>query len=434
MDSLDGKNVILGVTGSISAYKAADIARRLKGAGARVQVAMTRSACAFVTPLTFEALTGRPVMTDALEVRDGTIPHVDQAYAAELAIIAPATADSLAKMAHGIADEALYATLLSFRGPLVIAPAMETRMWSHPATEANCAVLRGRGAIFVGPEAGELASGRAGQGRLSEPGTIVAVARSVVGGAAPARSPEWEETSADIPVVDKVGKWPTHKTGTPLVGRRILITAGPTVEDVDPVRFLTNRSSGKMGVALAKQARARGASVHLVHGPMQIDPPDGVRTHAVRSAEEMNDEVRRLVDAGMDAAILAAAVADYRPLEQAPEKVKKVEGELTLQLVRNPDILAGLGTLEARPILIGFAAETESIEANARAKLEKKNCDLICANSVRTEDGAFGNDSNEVTLFFRDGRKKELGRAPKEAIADGILDALADLLPKAATA
>jgi phosphopantothenoylcysteine decarboxylase/phosphopantothenate--cysteine ligase len=397
MDPLADKHVLLGITGSIAAYKAPLLVRELVATGASVRALATRAATKFVTPLTLEALTGRGVMTDSLEMQQGRIPHVEEAYAADIALIAPASADALAKLAAGFGDEALYATLLSYAGPLVIAPAMETNMWAHPATQANVRTLRERGAVIVEPEAGELASGREGKGRLAELSHILDAARAAL--AAP-----------------------------DLAGKRVLVTAGPTVEDVDPVRFLTNRSSGRMGVALAARAAARGADVVLVHGPMQVPAPAGTRAVAVRSAQQMHDAVMAEVDT-VDAAILAAAVADWRPAEAAAEKKKKgADDKLTLELVRTPDILAALGARAERPVLVGFAAETEDVATNARAKLARKNCDAICANDVSGAETGFASEDNELTVYLKDGAERALGRASKTALADGVLDVVRELL------
>jgi phosphopantothenoylcysteine decarboxylase/phosphopantothenate--cysteine ligase len=399
MSALETKHVLLGVTGSIAAYKAATLVRELRAAGATVRALPTRAGQQFLPALTLEALTGRPCLTSALEMDDGRIPHVEEAYAADLAIVAPATADCIAKLAAGIGDEALYTTLLSYDGPLIIAPAMETNMWRHAATQANVQTLRARGAVIVEPAEGALASGRSGPGRLAELSAILDAARSAL---------------ADEPAT----------AARDLVGRRVLVTAGPTVEDLDPVRFLSNRSSGRMGVALARRAARRGAEVVLVHGPMQVPAPDGARSVPVRSAQQMHDAVVGAVNGGVDVAILAAAVADWRPAHVADQKRKKgASTTLTLELERTPDILAALGGRERRPLLVGFAAETNDVEANARDKLRRKGCDLICANDVSGEMG-FGSEENAVRVFFKDGTSRELRRASKDVIADGILDAV----------
>lgn len=394
---LAGQRVLLGVGGSIAAYRACDVVRRLRELGATVRVAPTRAAAAFVTPLTFEALSGEPCLGDVLEVERGKIPHVEEAHAVRVALVAPATADLLAKMAHGLADEALYATLLAFPGPVLVAPAMESHMWTHRATQANVATLRARGVHVVGPVEGPLASGRSGAGRMAPVDDLVeAVA--------------WAVSPKD------------------LAGKKLVITAGPTVEDLDPVRFLTNRSSGKMGVALAVQAARRGAEVVLVHGPLKVVVPQvpGLTTVPVRSAGQMHEEtVGRAARA--DGALLCAAVADARPKTVADKKLKKSQGQLqSIALVPTRDILADLGAARRkkkarRPILVGFAAETGDLSRYARGKLEQKGCDLICANDVSEAGSGFDVDTNRVLLVRRDG-EEWLPPLSKEEAAWRILD------------
>lgn len=409
MHTLEGKRVLVGVGGSIAAYRACDVIRDLRAAGAIVTVAPTKGALAFVTALTFEALSGRPPLVDALEVESGKIPHIEHAYETDLAVVAPASANLLARMANGIADEALLLTLLSVRAPLVIAPAMETRMWSHPATQANEKLLRDRGAIFVGPVEGPLASGRSGKGRLAPVADIIDACHAAV------------------------SKRDLHQ-------KNVVVTAGPTAEDVDPVRYLTNRSSGKMGIALARAAARRGANVTLVHGPMTAPVPTAngdassgrFRSVAIRSAEDLCRETVNASE-GADLVILAAAVADYAPKEVATTKIKKTEGSLeSIPLKRTPDTLATL--IEHRgegaaPIIVGFAAETGDLEVKARAKLERKKCDVICANDVAAEGVGFQSDDNKVTLFFKSGRDVPLPLAPKSKIAEWILDEVTTILP-----
>ena len=401
MDRLAGKHVVVGVGASIAAYKACDVVRGLRAEGATVRVAPTKAAGAFVTPLTFEALSGRPPLTTSLDMEDGRIPHVEEAYAAALVVVAPASADLLAKMAHGFADEAVLSLLLSYEGPLVVAPAMETRMWRHPATQANVATLRARGAVLVGPERGPLASGRDGEGRLAAPEAILAAARAAV-------APQ------------------------DLADRRVVLTAGPTVEDVDPVRYLTNRSSGKMGAAVAEALAERGAVVDVVHGPMRaaLPPLAGVRAHPVRSARQMYEAVHRLLDDGarVDAVVLAAAVADFAPSVAADRKIKKSAGGLaSIELVPTDDVLASVGARADRPVLVGFAAETHDVVKYAREKLLKKGCDLICANDVSAPDAGFDVDTNRVVLVRKDG-ESSLPLLSKRAAADKIVDEVATLL------
>ncbi len=407
MHTLEGKKILVGVGGSIAAYRACDVIRDLRAAGATVTVAPTKGALAFVTALTFEALSGRAPLIDALEVEDGRIPHIEHAYETDLAVVVPASANLLARMANGIADEALLLTLLSVRAPLVIAPAMETRMWTHPATQKNEQVLRERGAIFVGPVEGPLASGREGKGRLA-------------------------------PVSDIVDACHAAVSKRDLHGKNVVVTAGPTAEDVDPVRFLTNRSSGKMGIALAKAAARRGANVTLVHGPLPTPPPSGaalgnLRTVAIRSAEDLCQQTTKASEFA-DLVILAAAVADYAPKDVATTKIKKTEGNLeAIALKRTPDTLATLveGRGEASsPVIVGFAAETGDLETKARAKLARKKCDVICANDVAAEGIGFQSDDNKVTLFFQSGRDVPLPLAPKSKIAEWILDEVLTILPE----
>ena len=405
---LQGKSVLLGVGASIAAYRACDLIRALRRLGARVRVAPTKSATQFVTPLTFEALSAERCLGDALSLSGdgGHIEHVEAAYESDLALIAPATADLLAKMAHGFADEGLLATLLSYAGPLVVAPAMESQMWAHPATQQNVEVLLARGANFVGPSSGALASGREGVGRLAPVDAIV------------------EAACAALSEQD-------------LAGKRVLVTAGPTAEDIDPVRFLTNRSTGKMGVALARAAAWRGAEVQLVHGPLRCELPalPGLSAVEVRSAAQLSDAVKAQVD-NVDIAIFSAAVADFRPVERAAHKRKKEDGMAQLVLERTCDVLAQTGARRqkrgsALPLLVGFAAETRDVVAEARRKLERKGCDFICANDVSTAEAGFGANENRVTLVSQRG-DEVLPLMPKDALAHVILDRVRAALPEQA--
>lgn len=399
-EPLGGKQVLLGVSGSIAAYKACDLARQLVAEGARVRVAPTRAATRFVTPLTFEALTKAPCLTDVLAMEDGRIPHVEEAYDADLVVVAPATANVIAKMAHGMADEALLATLLSVRAPVVVAPAMETRMWRHPATQENVELLRSRGAILVDPDDGKLASGREGEGRLASLERILEAARRAL-------------------------------TEPDLERRHIVITAGPTAEDIDPVRYLTNRSSGRMGFALATAASRRGALVTLVHGRTSAPLPtgQGIELVSVRSAQDMHDAVMATLDERrVDAAILSAAVADFRPRAAKTEKIKKESGGLEVAFERTPDILAALGKREDRPVLVGFAAETSNLAENAQRKLEEKRCDLICANDVSAPGLGFDSEENHLVVYRKGGEPLDLGRGSKLTLAHGVLDSVVELL------
>ncbi len=401
---LGGKRILLGVTGGIAAYKAADLCSRLVQAGAEVDVIMTEAASRFVAPLTFSALSGRPARLDMWSAPGGeAIPHVQMAAAADLVIVAPLSANTLAKLALGLADNLLTATLLATAAPWVLAPAMESHMWANAATQGHVDTLRARGATIVGPGVGRLASGAEGIGRMAEPAEIVAAARGVFA-----------------------------RRG-PLAGRRVLISAGGTQEALDPVRFLTNASSGKMGVALAEAARDMGAAVTLIHAPLAVAPPYGVERIAVRSALEMRDAVLDRAT-GADAFISAAAVADFRPEAAAATKIKKVPGQeaFVLRLLRNPDILAEVGGRRRETgwprVLVGFAAETEDLLANAAAKLAAKGLDLIVANDVSSPGSGFGSDENQVVLLYADGRQEALSLLPKADVAWKVLEAVCDLL------
>jgi phosphopantothenoylcysteine decarboxylase/phosphopantothenate--cysteine ligase len=411
MGRLDGIHVVVGVAGSVACYRAADVVRDLRGHGAVVRVAPTRAAQAFVTPLLWEALSAQPCLTTSLDVEHGRIPHVEDAHRARVVVVAPASADLLAKMAAGFADEAILSLLLSFVGPVVVAPAMESHMWQHAATQQNVATLRARGVRFVGPVEGPLASGRSGVGRLAPVEAIVEAALAAA-------------LRADV---------------ADLVGIRAVVTAGPTVEDIDPVRSITNRSSGKMGVAVARALALRGAVVTLVHGPLKHAPPPtpGVQAVAVRSAAQMAAATFAAVDAGCDVAVLAAAVADYTPAEVAPQKLKKDAGAPSLSLVRTVDILATLGARPAgpgRPLLVGFAAETSDVEQAAEAKRARKGCALVVGNDVSgAGDGVgagFDVDTNRVFLARQPGRAPSgwLPRMAKDDVAWRIVDEVRLLL------
>lgn len=394
---LSGKTIVLGVSGSIAVYKAADLASRLVQAGARVETVMTRGAAEFIKPLTFQALTHRPVLTDMFDPRSEiSIDHVALARRADAVLLAPATAQLIARLALGLADDVLTATVLATAAPIIVCPAMETRMYQHPATQANLARLREWGAVIVPPARGRLASGEAGIGRLADLGTILGTLRWVLG-----------------------------RQGD-LAGRRVVVSAGGTREAIDPVRYITNRSSGKMGHALAAAARDRGAQVTLVT-TVAPDPETaaGIHVEQVASAQEMLAAVKRAV-AGADALIMAAAVADFRPAAAAAEKLKKgTAEEWTLRLVRNPDILA---SVEGPFVKIGFAAETSDLRTNALAKLKAKGLDLIVANDVTEPGSGFEADTNRVTLFHASGQVEPLPLLPKTAVAHAILDRLVQLL------
>ena len=390
------RTVVLGVTGSIAAYKAVDLASRLTQAGIIVQTVMTKSATSLVGPATFRAITGRPVSVEMFELSNPfSIEHVSLADAADLVIVAPATANVLAKMANGIADDLLTCTLLAARSPVLVAPAMHTAMWEHPATQDNVARLRARGIVFVGPVVGRLASGGTGMGRFAPVEDVLEEALRLLG-----------------------------RKGD-LAGRRVVVTAGGTHEPVDPIRFLGNRSSGKMGYALARAARDRGAEVTLVSGPSALRAPRGLRLVSVGTAAEMLDAVRRAVS-GADALIMAAAVADYAPDAAVATKLKKTDANLVLHLKRTDDILESIGDV---PVKVGFAAETENLIDNARAKLRTKGLDLVVANLVGNGNTPFGSDENEVALVDENG-VEELPRTAKRAVAERILDRVAALLAR----
>ena len=394
MNGLAGQRIVLGVTGGIAAYKAADLARRLQDAGAELQVVMTEGAQQFVTPMTFQALTGRPVRSSLWDAAaEAAMGHIELARWADRILIAPASADIIARLAHGLAGDLLTTICLASDAPLALAPAMNRVMWAHPATQANIAKLRDRGALLLGPGEGDQACGEVGAGRMLEPLQIVA---ALTEGAGPGS----------------------------LAGRRVMVSAGPTYEDLDPVRYLGNRSSGKMGFALAAEAARRGAQVTLVAGPVTLVTPPGVRRVDVRRAEQMRDAV--LADLpGQDVYIGAAAVADYMPARTASQKIKKSAAPLSLELVRTPDILAEVAAHPQRPALVvGFAAETHDVEAHARAKLAAKQLDLIAANDVSVEGIGFESDHNALTVYSADG-VHVLARGSKTDVARGLLDLVA---------
>jgi phosphopantothenoylcysteine decarboxylase/phosphopantothenate--cysteine ligase len=393
--------VLLGVSGGIAAYKAALVARLLRAAGAEVTVVMTEAATRFVGPDTFAGLTGEPTHTSLWE-RPGEILHVRLAHDADVAVVAPATANVLAKLANGHADDLLSSTLLEATCPLVLAPAMHSGMWEHPATQVNIDRLRERGARIVGPATGPLAHGDEGIGRLAEPDDVVVAVRGAL-------APQ------------------------DLAGRRVLITAGPTHEPVDPVRFLGNRSTGRMGVALATEALARGASVTLVLGPGTVEPPPGADVIRVTTAEEMRAAVLDAFDAA-DAVVMAAAVADFRPKEVAGSKLKNDAGVPEMILEPTPDILAELGERRDRQALVGFAAETDDLETAGRAKLSSKRLDLVVVNRVGRDGTGFGSETNDAMILAADGDDEALRTWTKSELAAAVCDRLAALLDDAGTA
>jgi phosphopantothenoylcysteine decarboxylase / phosphopantothenate---cysteine ligase len=405
--------IALGVTGGIGAYKAVEIARALQKNGHDVVAVMTRSAEKFVGPLTFEAITRRPVITDQYQPgANADIEHIAIASTIDLLLVAPATANTIGKFANGLADDFLSSLYTATKAPVMIAPAMNTNMFEHPAVARNLETLIARGVHVVDPGSGYLACGWIGKGRLAEPEDVVNSAEQLLRGGIALGAPK-----------------PMGEGGT-LAGRNLLITAGPTFEDIDPVRFVGNRSSGRMGYALASEALRRGASVTLVTGPTHLTPPHGASVIKVRSAAEMHTAVMgRTGD--QDAVIMSAAVADYTPAEPATQKVKKADGPLTITLHRTKDILGELGKLPSRkqglPILVGFAAETSDVVGYAKAKLQKKAADLIVANDVSRSDAGFDVDTNAVTLVSANGNE-DVPLQSKGAIAARILDRVEQLL------
>lgn len=392
--------VCVGVTGGIAAYKSAELVRQLQQHGFEVQVVMTRAAREFITPLTLASLSGRKVITDLFAGPQGgeanidsAIEHIAVAQTIDLLVVAPATADVLAKMAHGIADDFLTTLYLATKAPVLVAPAMNVNMWEHPATQESLATLCSRGVRVVAPDAGYLACGMTGPGRLADTEAIVKAVKEIL-----------------TPVHD-------------LEGQTVIVTAGPTCEDLDPVRYLTNRSSGKMGYAIAAAAARRGARTLLVSGLTSLEPPEGVEFAKVRSAEEMaNAVLDRLESATV--VIMAAAVADYRPVQRRTQKMKKQGGSLALELEATPDILKEIGARKGTRILVGFAAETENLLTNARKKLAAKNLDFIVANDVSRAGAGFDSDDNVATMLGAQGQVVELPRMSKADMAERILSAV----------
>lgn len=398
---LQGKCVVLGVTGGIAAYKAAELLRLLVKAGAEVHVIMTSSAQEFVAPLTFQTLSGNPVHTELFNIiQEQEIGHISLADRADLLLVAPATANLIGKVANGIADDLLTTTLMATRAKVLFAPAMNSNMWENPLYRKNQETLEAQGYHFIAPAYGDLACGWQGQGKLPDPQEIFLAAQALVG-------------------------------KQDLAGKTLLVTAGPTREEIDPVRFLSNYSSGKMGYAIAEAASHRGARVVLVSGPVNLPEPHGVETIQVASAMEMHQAVMAEAEHA-DIIIKAAAVADFRPTTCCEQKVKKGSSEtMMVELQRNPDILAELGEKKGSRILIGFAAETEELLKNAREKLTRKNLDMIVANDVTQEGAGFDGDTNIVRFLSADGSVEELPEMSKVLVAETLLDRVSALLPKA---
>jgi len=392
---LTNKTVILGITGSIAAYKAADIASKLTQAGAKVEVVMTEPATKFITPLTLRSITGRAVVTDMFDLASQhSIEHIALSEVADVVVIAPATASIIAKVALGIADDMVTLTVLATKAPVIVAPAMDVNMFDNFVTQENLAKLKARGFIVVDPAYGRLASGKVGWGRLADIDKIIATIKQVLGG------------SGD------------------LVGERLVVTAGGTREPIDPARHIGNRSSGKMGYALAEAARDRGAKVTLVTAPTSLPQPPGMEVTYVETTAQMKQAVAKAV-AKADALLMAAAVTDYQPKTAARAKIKKETAGLTLELVRTPDIIAGV---KGNFLKVGFAAESEDIVANAKKKLERKQLDLIVANDITDKKSGFGVDTNKVTIISRDGKVESLPLMSKREVADKILDRVVGLL------
>lgn len=394
---LSGKTVVLGVTGGIAAYKTCDLVSRLRKKSINVHVIMTGHACEFVQPLTFETLCSNRVVTDQFN-RDfpWEVEHIALAKRADVFAVVPATANIIAKAANGIADDMLSTTLLATRAPVLFAPAMNTAMYEHPATQSNLATLRSRGALMVEPASGRLACGDTGKGKLAD---VESIEEAII----------------------------SALTKKDLEGKTVTVTAGPTREAMDPVRFLSNHSTGKMGYAIARCAQRRGARVKLISGPVALAAPDGVELINVESARDMREAVLSALPES-DFVIKAAAVGDYRPAEYKDDKIKKKNDDMSIALVRNPDILAEIGTLRRDDqVICGFSMETKDLLENSTKKLNAKNCDVIVANNLKTKGAGFAGDTNVVTLLYRDGRVEPLELMDKGDVADELLDRLAAL-------
>lgn len=396
---IQGKKILIAVTGGIAVYKAAALTSKLVQAGAEVKIILSESAAKFVTPLTFQALSRNEVYTDTFEEKNPkVIAHIDLADWADLAIVAPATANIIGKLANGLADDMITTTLLAVTAPVWIAPAMNVHMYEHPAVRNNIKKLAQFGYQFIEPSEGYLACGYVGKGRLEEPDKIIELIHTF-----------FNEKTLE------------------LTGKTIVVTAGPTREKIDPVRFMTNHSTGKMGYAIAEEAAKAGAKVILISGPVQLTAPSGVEVIDVESAKEMYDAAMKHFDQA-DVIVKAAAVADYRPKIVYDQKMKKKQGDLSLQLERTNDILFELGQRKTTQLLVGFAAETEHVEENAQKKLKKKNADMIVANNITQSGAGFGSDTNIVTIYKRDGTKESLPTMSKQQVAQKLLSEISLLL------
>lgn len=399
-----GKTILLGVTGGIAVYKAAALTSKLAQAGADVRVIMTKAATEFVAPLTFQTLSRNPVATDVFDERDpAAVQHIDLADAADLLVVAPATANMIGKMARGIADDMLSTVYLATTAPVLVAPAMNVHMYAHPAVQENLDVLRRRGVTVIEPGEGQLACGYTGKGRMPEPEELFAKIAEMLAGAGK-------------------GERPSAGGGAdgPMKGMRVLVTAGGTVERIDPVRFLSNDSSGRMGFAIAEAARDMGAEVTLVRARTEAPPPDGVAVVDALSAEDMLQALLARFDEA-DLVVKAAAVADYRPVRAAGRKIKKKEARMTLELEKTPDILQTLGERKTTQFLIGFAAETDNLAANAVAKAAGKHCDLVVGNDVTAPGAGFGTETNKVTVVDAAGVVADWPLLPKRELAERLL-------------
>ena len=404
------KNIVLAVTGGIAAYKSAILVRRLKDYGFDVRVVMTHGAQAFITPLTFQALSGNPVHTELLDpAAEAGMGHIELARWADLLLVAPASCDTLAKFANGLADDLLSTVFLATKSPVWVAPAMNQQMWAAKATQRNLQTLVEDGVHVIMPDAGERACGDVGLGRMPEPEEI---ARQVAG----------YFHQAQRAIAEKFGL---------LAGKRVVMTAGPTREAIDPVRYISNHSTGKMGFALAAACYAAGAQVTLIAGPVSLDTPNGVQRVNVASARQMLDVSMSSLETGCDIFIATAAVADYRVAEVAEHKIKKAGDELNVSLVKNPDIVATIAGQEKRPFMVGFAAETQNVEEYAAGKLVAKKLDMIACNDVSRADIGFASDENAMTVFFAESyhmKKRELEKASKQEISQQLVEAISDAL------
>jgi phosphopantothenoylcysteine decarboxylase / phosphopantothenate---cysteine ligase len=403
-DSLKNKKILIGVSGGIAAFKICELLRMLVKEGASVRVVMTEAAAKFVTPLTFSALGAEEVSASMWDPKRDSLEHINWADWADLFVVAPATANTIAKMAAGIADEVLSTQLLAYDGPKLIAPAMNVKMWHNFATQRNVKTLKEQGIAFIGPTSGQLASLITAEGRMVEPAEIFQQVKAMLGG----------QSKSQISTGD-------------LSGYRILVSAGPTVEPLDPVRFISNRSSGKMGYAIATAAIKRGAATTLVSGPVTLEPPAGVEIIQIETADQLKKAIEKKFGS-VDAVIMAAAVADYKPQVYSRQKIKKSAADMTLNLTQNPDILLELGRKRGRKIMVGFALETENIEAAARKKMADKKLDIIIANNPTKKGIEFGSDQNQATMFIKGRRPVKLAMMPKTQLADIIIDETARLL------